>query len=339
MLGLVSLIALMLLPTTQSNGKPRFTPIQEATGGVVADGERYTAYRVSPAGTQGRFRVMDQLEHRAYELPAPQCAGHENSTTYPYFEALGGGVMLWSCPSAPFYQKTYLTSTATGPVPMKGSLGGDHNFVSEVGLHWLQGEASGYHWSTEVFVNLETGEVTGDRPSAASARQVLDLDDPNLRRPLCSPMTRRRDRVTLEDIYDAGPTYTTFRYEPPLGVTLGGSYSNRLLLLRCGKRKPHVLSRCTNDYEGCLMPQLSPNVITWSTWGKRARYHAYLLACGRRIAWDQREIDPARTDGRGMITHAGDRLFISPYYESPSHAAYSARMPHPKGCDRTIGRS
>jgi hypothetical protein len=121
-------------------------------------------------------------------------------------------------------------------------------------------------------VDWHSGAFRTDFPDVA--RRSVDLDRPELDRPICAPLSRRPEA----DSDYGGPRFASEDYEPPWMLRDTTVSSWRLRLYHCGRRKPVTIARCQLGH--CLSPQLGGGYLTWRD---GYRVYASRLASRRRV--------------------------------------------------------
>lgn len=153
-----------------------------------------------------------------------------------------------------------LYSTATGGwlsvSPSPGVMcGGDcETSIDAAGRYWLEFQQAtcpngDYHSCTasNVFQNIQTGEV---RPDPSGPTTMVDLDAPNLTRPVCTPLST------------AGTSSLTFYGTFALATVINNNFDENVYLERCGTR----LHRLLWDRPGALSgapPTFNAHEVLW----------------------------------------------------------------------------
>jgi hypothetical protein len=258
---------------------------------VVADGDR-VAYLSAP----GRVRVIDESLAEVASVAEPDCT----------WRAFGGGALLWNCEppasTAPRYSLIdELDGTPRTVIKPPISLGfGGHGETatwSGIGLRWLSATFDG---ESSVYVNRVTGKVDyrRDLPSNARHRLITDVDQSDLTRRVCAPLSQQYVQGLR-----GNAVAVALAYRPPYGATRSGS---RLLIGRCGARRPTVLSRCPRS---CSDPVVGHGFVAWTAGASPARRTLYVRLIDRRRTW-RWQIRPPSSSSDHLVAALGQRLFV-----------------------------
>jgi hypothetical protein len=263
-----------LLAASSAEARPAFHRIGE--GQVWSDGERYAA--VGGAAYTGKpALVLDDATGRRWTLTPPrnECG----------FYAVAAREVLWNChglQDIPLFQNLDTGTVREVPgwylyIRWFESLGPrndpDRPYVTGFGDRWLRTTDQCYHCGPEVhYVDWHSGAFRTDFPDVA--RRSVDLDRPELDRPICAPLSRRPEA----DSDYGGPRFASEDYEPPWMLRDTTVSSWRLRLYHCGRRKPVTIARCQLGH--CLSPQLGGGYLTWRD---GYRVYASRLASRRRV--------------------------------------------------------
>jgi hypothetical protein len=183
-----------------------------------------------------------------------------------------------------------LVTGAAGPVPgaeAAGIAGADSGVLS-AGRLWAEG------WTRDesVFFRLDGSAV--DR-GEGTARELPDLDAPELWRPMCAPLERTR-----ADEDEDQRAYLPYAYSPPLGLDHRAFDYRPLRVDRCGRARRLRLSRCRR---ACVAVQVGAGSIAWR---ERGRIRLYRGASGRSASWRARRFgrmaEPMPTRGHVVVT-------------------------------------
>ena len=267
------------------------TDLASGSSLVVADGGR-VAYMSAP----GRVRVINRSLAEVASVTEPGCM----------WRAFGGGALLWNCePLAPTDPGHSLIDALDGSPrtvlapPTRLGFGGHGETPtwSGIGLYWLSATFDGESF---VYVDRVTGSIDyrRDVPSHAGHRLVTDLDQEDLTRRVCAPLSQRRVEG-LRGNSVAAP----LAYVPPYGATRSGS---RLLIGRCGAPRLSVLSRCPRS---CSDPVVGPGFVAWTAGTSPARRTLYVRLIDRRRTW-RWQIQPPAQSSDHLVAALGQRLFV-----------------------------
>lgn len=258
---------------------------------IVADGG-HVAYMAAP----GRVRVIDRSFAEVASVAEPGCT----------WRAFGGGALLWNCePLAPTDPGHSLIDELDGSpqtvLKPPTALGvGGHGEIptwSGIGLRWLIATFDG---ESNVYVNRATGSVDyrRDFPSNARHRLITDVDQQDLTRRVCAPLSQQYIDGLRGNSVAVPPAY-----RPPYGATRSGS---RLLLGRCGARRLTVLSRCPRS---CSDPVLGYGFVAWTAGLSPARRTLYVRLIDRRRTW-RWQIQPPLQQSDHLVAAIGQRLLV-----------------------------
>ena len=264
---------------------------------VVADGERLAAWSTS----RTQVVVYDDRTQRQRKVRVPDCP----------LSAVGSGRLLMACPGAPAPLpvvvdiRTGRRSEFPEVEQAQAFLNGTTTWVG-VGDEGILANIVGTHGDVETGFDPSDDEVLGlDDPSTA-----IDLDRPQLTRPLCAPLRRTRTPDDPNGIFSRDP-YVPLIYAKPWVVETVPVYRIKdrdlfeyrmVRAWRCGKRRPRVLARRC----GCTA-SLGAGLVSWRQGAVRRedppRVRAVDLASGHRRTW--------RVGSRQEVAQAGRTLIVS----------------------------
>jgi hypothetical protein len=179
---------------------------------------------------------------------------------------------------------TGAVTNAGGPELAPGTLG-TLGFLG-LGSRGLLVEDQGYHYRRLYAFDWRTRR----RQELDDPARVVDLNRPELTRPLCHGLERSPD-PDADDPYENGPPYLPMVYRGRRAIE---RVHGRLRLWRCGGRHPRRITTCLcHDFD------LAAGLVTWAD----TRAHALDLASGKRRAWRL----PA---GYGRVAQAGRTLLL-----------------------------
>lgn len=261
----------------------------------VSDGDRYLAVQRTPQSIE----IRDDVKGLKRTLPLA-CRPISISAA---------GVLLTDCTpegaTARQYAAVDLRSGRSSrfSVPEAVDSLSDHRAV-RAGRVWVAEEVSGYHWGHRQYRHRHTGEVR----EADERGVAVDLDSPELTRPLCTPLSRYPQTVLPEwgDLPD--DRWAPFdSYDGAVAVLSAGKVDAPYgLLWRCGSRTPQRIADTTRLTVGG----------GWATW----------LADG--TAYLQRAVEGRRIKVRGKATSVvHTRRAV---YTVRNGHVYRARFPAPR---------
>jgi hypothetical protein len=256
--------------------------------GVQSDGRHVLAEqadgsaRVVTAGSAGPGRVV----------PVPDgCFASGISAEQVLINCYLGGVATGSL----YDLRTGARRALPAPPLPSDPLGG----YGAIGRRWAEVQESDGHTAWFLYLNLATGHWRRVFPDA---RSVIDLDSTWLVRPLCAPL--RRLPLNRPLAFMAG----AIAYRPPFGAGLTNQSPRRLVLWRCHRARPVLLSHCPVR---CLTPHLARGVVAWYDERLGPRIRARRLSRGPTYSWSIPGAgDPAVTPGRVWVA-AGGRLLTA----------------------------
>jgi hypothetical protein len=223
--------------------------------------------------------VYDDRTRRRRRVAVPDCP----------LAGVTAGTLLLQCPEIQSPPEPLLVDVATGTVT---NVGGP-DLVSDalgalvfigVGSRGLLVDNQGYHYRQVYAFDWRTRRRQGlDDPSA-----VVDLNRPELTRPLCAGLERSRDPEADDE---NGPPYLPMVYRGRRAIEYA---HGRVRLWRCGVHRPRVIKKCA-----CQDVNLASGLVTWAD----TRARAVDLASGKRRAWRL----PA---GYGRVAQAGRTLLL-----------------------------
>jgi hypothetical protein len=247
---------------------------------VYGDGVRYAAWQARPD-------VVHVIDDRGPDFAVPTPPGCTTA-------GLGGGRLLFDCRPAGDEDRRVahgvvvdLARRRAAPLSAffgnrPGSAGLDARFVA-VGRQWTAISLSSYHVQYLAYMRLDGSRAltVPDRPRRRPARVVPDLDEPGLWQHLCGGL-----RVPLDPAYDPidelSDPLLPFSYQRPflLIQRRAAGTTGHLLLRRCGRLGPVVLSRCD---EGCTGWSLVGGRAIWFDLARRL--HLYGLRSRSEVVW------------------------------------------------------
>jgi len=247
------------------------------SGPVVSDGKRWAAWKPSP----DRAVVYDDRTRTRRRVSVPDCP----------LAGVTAGTLLLRCPEMQNPPEPLLVDVATGTVTNVGgpdlvsdALGG--LTFSGVGSRGLLVDNQGYHYRQVYAFDWRTRR----RQDLDDPSRVVDLNRPELTRPLCDGLERTAD-PGADDPYENGPPYLPMIYRGRRALEY---VRGRIRLWRCGVRRPRVITTCAcHDFE------LARGLVTWAD----TRARALDLASGKRRAWKL----PV---GFGRVAQAGRTLLL-----------------------------
>ena len=200
-----------------------------AAQGPLADGDRWVAW---DDPSRPRTTVRDDVRGRTRSVERPPgCSS----------VLIGGGNLLWACRGDDVVLDLRSGARRAVPAPPEPPPYGGSYGYARIGRRWLERSFFDYHVEgTLHYVDLQTGERRdgpSGRPSpddvAASPREVVDLDEPDLASPLCRPLSRRR-----QDDFEVTPSFLPYFFDGRMGAEVG---YQRIAIQRCGERRRRVL--------------------------------------------------------------------------------------------------
>jgi hypothetical protein len=183
-----------------------------------------------------------------------------------------------------------LATGAVGPVPgaAVAGIGGPDSGVSSAGRVWAEG------WTHDAAVFFTLDGTAVDR-GEGTARELPDLDAPELWRPMCAPLQRTR-----ADGDEDARTYQPYSYSPPLGLDHRAFDYRVLRVDRCGHARKLRLSRCER---ACVAVHVGAGSIAWR---ERGRIRLYRGASRSGAHWRARRFgrmaEPFPTPGHVVVT-------------------------------------
>jgi hypothetical protein len=295
-----------------------FEVSMSARGPVFSDGVRWAAW----LGADGS-------EAMVFDERADRIQGFASRAGCERVAAVGADRLLRVCGqdastySLPDMDLVHLPTGAHEEMSrpsQDGCSGGDSNEPRAVGSQWVKVVSRGYHWTGWCFFNWRSGTVEYDSQQP-QPQDVPDLDEPELRSQLCTPLRRRTN--PNPDPYDTQPLFFDYSFDGTFGLTSGrdrryeSARPGRLLLDQCGRRRPQVLSRC---WDGCWMPTLGGDLVTWSEYDE---VWVVDLRRMRRYRWQL----PARYSGYVTVVHTRTRVILSISDDDGSYAVAIAQVP------------
>lgn len=248
-------------------------------GPVVADGKRWAAWKPS-----SRLAVVyDDRSGLRRRVAVPDCP----------LAGVTAGTLLVQCPNVqnPYGPDPLLVDVATGTLTNVGGpdlVPGTLGLLTFIGLgsHGLLVEDQGYHYRTVYAFDWRTRR----RRDLDDRFSVVDLNRPELTRPLCAGLARTAN-PDANDPYESGPPYLPMAYRGRRAVEF---VRGRLRLWRCGVDRPRRIKTCA-----CHDVNLAKGLATWAD----TRARALEVASGKRRAWRM----PA---GYGRVAQAGRTLLL-----------------------------
>ena len=98
-----------------------------------------------------------------------------------------------------------------------------------------------------------------------------------------------------------------------------------LLLTRCGRRRPILLSRCRLGY-GCRSFSVSAGVATWAEGRAGNVARAYLIARRRALSWRVAGFDEKTSNSPLGVEHTAREIFVSAW-GPPATRVYATALP------------
>ena len=269
-----------------------------AAPAVVADGTRWAAWSTGPT----QAVVYDDRTQRQRKIRVPDCP----------LSAVGAGRLLMSCAGAPAPlpvvvdirtgERTELSQVESEPAFLDGTT----TWIG-VGGRGILATIADNHASVETGFDESSGTVRAlDDPTTA-----IDLDAPQLARPLCDPLRRTRtpDDPTGQRFPDP---YVLIAYARPWAVETVPVYrvedgtlieESRIRAWRCGERRPRILAkRCV------CRASFGAGLVAWRHRIAREadprRVRAVDLASGRRRSWRVGERQEVAQAGRTLVLWA-----------------------------------
>jgi hypothetical protein len=274
-------------------------------GQIQTDGERYAVLQEEGLNP----RIIDDATGQTYELtpPAGGCRVHGVSLGYA----------LWTCNVGFGELAPPLTNIQTGaalPVPgwdtfmrwwrlsnHTDALAGLKSFptISRFGRHWIETSWACYHCAPAYqYLNWHSGALVAGLPE--SRVRLADLNDRDLEVPLCAPLRRRVDPEAFASSY-----VLPYDYQPPWGLPSidPQDEGSRLVLDRCGRRRPITVSRCPG--RRCSSAQLGAGYLTWAE-GRNA--NAFILSSRKRL---RLPAVPGAAGGTVSVQHTRRTIYVS----------------------------
>ena len=265
-----------------------------AVPAVVADGVRLAAWSTSPT----QVVVYDDRTQRRRKVRVPDCP----------LSAVGSGRLLMAC-GGPFPPLPVVVDIRTGrrtelhEVRLKRPfIDGNTNWIG-VGREGILANVDGYHW------NVDTGFAASDDEvlELDDPRTAVDLDRPQLTRPLCAPL--RRTRMPDDPTLQGRDPYVPLIYARPWAVETVPVYRREgraiyedamVRAWRCGERRPRILAKSC----GCEA-SFGAGLVAWRQRSVRGtdfgRVRAVDLAGGRRRSWRVGSGQDVAQAGRTLI--------------------------------------
>ena len=293
-----------------------FREVAEVHGAlsVQSDGERFAW--VAKYGTSA-VRVFDTLRGRNFRLAAPRPGCH-------VYLSIGGGLVAWSCVSAPRMLLTDLSSGRSREPAGLDRVEREHNQPYDscgpvaIGRQWLELSCGGgFGPRSTHYLNHRDGRLTGEID--VTSVPFIDLDYVGLSRRTCAPL-ERSDGAYAPPYFDY---QRPFALHAPLGPGPYGPTGTRfgsIRLRRCGTKRTEILSGCPQT--DCRTPQLGSDYVTW---GEYKRVYAYLPRIRRRLLIGRApaEFVPGR---KLSVAHTCNRIFAR-----WGNGIYAARFAPPHG--------
>ena len=269
-------LVLSLVFVANADGIPRLRLVGTSVTPLYTNGVRWAAYEP----TTGTTRIMDARRGQWFSRRDPEgCAGG--------LVAVGTSDLLYLCTHPPCrqgflgspggcsvqigseaqldarYMVEGLASGAAEPVageehlPFDDSEGGGFTALTRVGSQWVQGETNTLYSGYVFFLNWHDGELRterlqpdGEPPQPDGEHLTVDLDSPNLTKPICAPLTR----IWASGIHSWGPL--PFAYAPPFAAT--GYEDGKVTLERCGSQAARSLPGQESD-----SLQIGAGILSW----------------------------------------------------------------------------
>jgi hypothetical protein len=246
---------------------PSFKYAGTGTGPAQTD-LRYAAWSF-----EGSAVVLDTTTGSRTFVRAPErCA----------FAALGAGRLLWDCGYRDGAHRARVQQIATGAVIEVSMHEGDFGtHPDSVGSDWIHSTTSGNHYSNHSVWSRIDGTAQRHEVDRGGEREIEDLSDPALVRPLCAPLARERDPDYDDELNGGTGPFFPYQYEPPFGLRNRGS---QILLSRCGHTGSRILERRGGS------AQL---LAGWVSWVRGWQVRGYFPARKRKAVWDVDAFDPA----------------------------------------------
>lgn len=277
--------------------KPSFTFVGDTSWRALQSDARHAAFE-RPDGT---VTVYDAVTNRfsSHAPPQPGCP----------FQDVGGGKLLWSCGT--YTLRVITKKLRTGQVKSldvrAGEIGGA---VSQVGTYWAGGTAYDHRGGVhDVWWSLADGSA---RDGSGNAREVEDLNEPALIRPLCSPL-RRRDNPDADYYFDYA-LYRPYSYDGRYGLTWNGAWE----VDECGRRGTRDLP------EGAVGVTLVGGRLGWVQGAKVAVRD---LRTGRTLRWGLAGIDPEAKVAAVRVTRKKVFVTTADDPDDTTRRVYAARLP------------
>lgn len=265
-------------------------------GVVTTDGQRY----LKSGAVDGSAQIIDVATSRRTTLrpPAPSCRATATG--------VHAGILAWDCTRpevGDVVAEGRATDLATGVVSelpviraSQFAPGRPAGAYRRAGRRWAELDLNfGPNSDERAYVDRATGEVR--RGAAENPASVVDLDAPQLVRPLCSPLRRpvlhedpRTGRAVLGDLALSGRAAA-------LVARGDGDRPDRVVLQRCGKR-PETIRTCPRS--GCASVVLDDRVVAW-TEGSGIRIHSRRTGRSATVRRD-------RVEALALVRH---RLYAS----------------------------
>jgi hypothetical protein len=279
---LLGALALSVLAPAAADARPmkalHWKRLATTSGALVGDGTTVAWQRSSTEVS------VKRAGHRPTTVRKPaDCAGD--------LRAVGAGYLLIECaPLAPEILRFVVMKIAdrtTSEVRLAWGNLDSKPLLDAVGAQWIAGPTplKTAH-DTTLFLNWHTSTLSNDDTDSSLARQYLDLSDPDLVHPLCSPVRRTRYPASSGSAPTWLPLDVSGRWTLERAATPGDQFA----IQRCGTKKRRVLTGSS--------PLLGPTVVTWTQPSKRSgmtAIRAIRMRDGRRFGGDLRSSAPVHT--------------------------------------------
>jgi hypothetical protein len=268
---------------------------------VATDGERFGVAGLA----DGRTRIFDTSRGTTRDVSTPSCALGPAAQLAPPLRLVGGGIIGWQCQTGQLGgQLIWTQNLRTGrrsipagirafwqlEIDTNGADGATFTLIS-VGRHWLYLIRTGYHYTQDALIGIETPRVIAG-PAADDPRQALALNRPHGTRPLC------RDIKRPAGIIDAGISelpHEPLLFDRPFAID---PYNHRPQAIQACAR-----TRARPPRAPVSHAQLGGQLLTWA---QESTVYARTYSSTYTASRDVRS-------GVGAVSHTRNRVFIPGY--------------------------